>query len=72
VARLVLDTILEAVFEHSSPLTLELPSVLQTVPTLGTREVTLDGLESNLGIPLPQKLVLLAPLEPRQRCPKHL
>jgi hypothetical protein len=66
VAKLVLETILSAAFQHSTSLPLELPNVLPTVPTLGTREVILEGAQTQL------RMVLLAPLDPRPRCPKHL
>lgn len=74
VARLVLETILEAVFKNSNPLPLELPSAVRTPcgPALSTREVSLQGIQPSLGSQLPSKLVLLAPLELRPRCPKHL
>jgi hypothetical protein len=66
VAKLVLETILSAAFQNSTSLPLELPNLLPTVPPLGTREVLLEGAQ------MQQRMVLLAPLDLKPRCPKHL
>lgn len=66
VAKMVLDAVLSTALECSTALPLELPHCHPSGPPLGTREVCLEGAHP------PSKVVLLAPLEMRPRCPKHL